>query len=151
MRGGCRKGDQCQYVHPKLCRKALETRVCANKRCRFYHVNGTKFTNENDLPTPLQAQQEIQLQTPTRILQRPTPYSDAVKWQAADSVQVVSGSEKQPQSSSCATNDRGTNDFLEVKQQIKVMQDQIQLLIALTKSNPQFQPADQCCSKMGRH
>ena len=151
MRGGCKKGEKCQYVHPKLCRKALETRVCANKRCRFYHVNGTKFTNENELHTQDHAQQENQCQTPTRILQRPTPYSDAVKWQTADSVQqVVSGSERQPQSSSSATNDRGTNDFLEVKQQIKVMQDQIQLLIALTKSNPQqFQPADQCCSKMG--
>ena len=51
-RGGCDKGAQCQYVHPQLCRKALATRTCMNKNCRFYHVSGTKFSDKNSTETP---------------------------------------------------------------------------------------------------
>ena len=44
--GGCKKGKECQFLHPQLCKKALNTRTCLNKNCHYYHVQGTKLTNE---------------------------------------------------------------------------------------------------------
>ena len=50
------------------------------------------------------------------------------------------------------SNGTGGNDFLELKQQIKLMQEQIQLLISFTKLQaPQFPPPNPIVGWPARH
>ena len=39
---GCRRGTECKYFHPKLCRQSEISRSCMNGDCRFVHLKGTK-------------------------------------------------------------------------------------------------------------
>ena len=138
-RGGCKKGEQCPYTHPKLCRRGLDSRVCTNKRCKFYHVSGTKFSIENRTNESPDDDGVSERPTPTRILQR--TYSS-----------IVSNGKKLKNSFSNNNNpDNGSNnleddwapsnrcDFLELKHQMKALQDQIQMLFSVMKPQiPQF-------------
>lgn len=39
---GCRRGKECKYYHPKLCRQSEISRSCMNRDCSFVHLKGTK-------------------------------------------------------------------------------------------------------------
>ena len=41
-RYGCTKNNSCKYFHPSMCKYSLETRVCTNLKCGYFHVKGTK-------------------------------------------------------------------------------------------------------------
>ena len=138
-RGGCKKGNQCAFVHPKLCRRALETRICTNQKCRMYHVTGTKFSKEEE------PEMEREEHVPRRILQRSTPFRDALV-RPARSQQNPTIAQRNSRSDSEGIEDNlaGSGDFLEMKQQMKLMQEQIQLLISITKSQSgHFHPPPQ--------
>ena len=132
--GGCKKGDQCNYVHPKLCRRALDSRVCTNERCRFYHVTGTRFTRPADVEirgSP--ARQETQ-PVPKKMLQRPTQHRNAPQ----DRNDTGNHSQNVRDENSHDIT-RGNEPpvpqeyFLEMKQQIRSMQDQMMLLVSILK------------------
>ena len=60
---GCTKGEKCEYFHPKMCQKSVETRTCAVQDCKLQHVAGTNravtgvSTSEpTDLPSKTTAQ-----------------------------------------------------------------------------------------------
>ena len=38
---GCKKGKDCKFFHPKLCRESETNRCCFNKDCTFHHLKGT--------------------------------------------------------------------------------------------------------------
>ena len=42
---GCKKGSQCEFLHPKLCRGSeSKEKVCPNPAtCKFFHTEGTRF------------------------------------------------------------------------------------------------------------
>jgi hypothetical protein len=40
-RRGCKKGKDCKFFHPKLCRDSENTRCCFNADCTFHHLKGT--------------------------------------------------------------------------------------------------------------
>lgn len=40
-RGGCKK-DNCSFFHPKLCTISIKSRKCSRKNCNLFHVKGTK-------------------------------------------------------------------------------------------------------------
>ena len=44
---GCKKGNSCKYLHPRLCRDSVNKRVCLNRECKFVHL---KFTRRNEIP-----------------------------------------------------------------------------------------------------
>ena len=150
-RGGCKKGESCNYVHPKLCQRALDTRVCTNNRCRFYHVTGTNSTNmsdarigPNDSPT---APRRI-LQRPA-LLQRQAPYRDSPQGPEVSSAQSVNTSAPENRHGhSNHENSRGGDSpphsdpdaFLEMKQQMRTMQDQMILIMTLLKPTTSNQP-----------
>ena len=46
-RGGCTKGKNCQDFHPNTCWESLETKQCSRRKCRYFHLNGTKLTYED--------------------------------------------------------------------------------------------------------
>lgn len=41
-RFGCKKGEDCSYFHPALCKFSVTKRLCTNENCTFVHVKGTK-------------------------------------------------------------------------------------------------------------
>ena len=45
---GCKKGKDCQYYHPHMCRESLNSKTCSRPYCKYYHVNGT-VKSENDV------------------------------------------------------------------------------------------------------
>ena len=136
-RGGCKKGANCQFTHPNLCRSALERRVCVNKRCSFYHVTGTKFMNEETVLSRNSSERPA----PTSILQRPAqrPYRDALlkdqQYSTANTQQ--SPTYNRPPEIDNRYSDNGSDfnsrDFLELKQQMKTMMDQMQMLMTIIK------------------
>lgn len=38
---GCKKGDECSYFHPTLCKHSVQKRCCTNDSCTFVHLKGT--------------------------------------------------------------------------------------------------------------
>ena len=45
---GCRGGSECDKLHPKMCRHSLRNKECPYEKCRFYHVNGTRYVPEKN-------------------------------------------------------------------------------------------------------
>ena len=39
---GCRRGKNCMYFHPRLCRNSTEMKVCLAKTCKDVHLVGTQ-------------------------------------------------------------------------------------------------------------
>ena len=42
QRRGCTLGAQCQFLHPKMCRSSLRERRCYREDCTYMHIKGTK-------------------------------------------------------------------------------------------------------------
>ena len=38
---GCRRGNDCKFFHPTLCKFSVKSRLCTNKSCKFTHLRGT--------------------------------------------------------------------------------------------------------------
>ena len=122
-------------MHPRLCRKALETKVCTNKRCKFYHVPGTKFLEDAELDSVNSKQYTI-LKRPVEktpnedqfneVLKRATPRPD----KSGNIARQGQNQQNQTGLTACETQ---ASDFLEIKKEIKAMQEQIQLLLTLAK------------------
>ena len=50
-RGGCTKGKGCKDFHPKVCYESMEKKQCSRGNCRFYHLNGTVSTHDDEFKT----------------------------------------------------------------------------------------------------
>ena len=48
-RGGCVRGDSCRFHHPPLCWKVEKGEPCLRRNCSFLHPKGIKITQEEDL------------------------------------------------------------------------------------------------------
>ena len=46
-KAGCKKGSSCSDFHPKACWESMERKECSRIKCRYFHLNGTKGTYEN--------------------------------------------------------------------------------------------------------
>ena len=129
-RGGCKKGKNCEFVHPRLC-NSYKSGVCSRAKCGLFHVNGIKFQVETDnkrvvlqrhtalardaQPSPRhEVREDIK---PDRAHYRST-YADACSANRTDKTPVRN--EMVPNS----------NDFLEMKMQLKLLQDQFQMLFS---------------------
>ena len=40
-RQGCKRGKDCRYWHPRLCRDSLKNLLCTKEDCTFFHLKGT--------------------------------------------------------------------------------------------------------------
>ena len=45
---GCKKGDNCQYFHPTLCKFSVSKRACFNPDCTFVHLKGTNRSRQRN-------------------------------------------------------------------------------------------------------
>ena len=51
---GCKRGSNCKFYHPVLCRYSVRDRLCTNENCTFVHLKGTKRRKDNDfIPTEI--------------------------------------------------------------------------------------------------
>lgn len=64
---GCKKGSNCGYYHPPLCKFSVRSRKCTNDKCTYPHLKGTvrknvqqtaRASNENTRPKSLQINSE---------------------------------------------------------------------------------------------
>lgn len=44
---GCKRGKDCQFYHPHMCRESLQSKTCSRTYCKYNHVRGT-FKSENN-------------------------------------------------------------------------------------------------------
>ena len=44
---GCSKGNDCKYLHPKLCNNSVLKRVCLNEDCQYTHLKHTRRHQDN--------------------------------------------------------------------------------------------------------
>ena len=125
QRGGCKKGQDCAFVHPNMCQSSLQRRKCFKKGCHRYHVRGTQFSSADADHVQPQAQHSVQAAIPQNVNKS---YSDIVR-KSPYSLRKPDDPKLYPESPPSQNH-----DFLELKLQMKVMQDQIlQLMLALTK------------------
>ena len=61
--GGCKKSN-CKDLHPKVCHDSLDNRECGRKKCKFFHLNNTRRTIEEE--TPIRRQANLPLDTRVR-------------------------------------------------------------------------------------
>ena len=40
-KNGCKKGIECKFDHPTLCRNSVKKRLCTNQQCTYVHLAGT--------------------------------------------------------------------------------------------------------------
>ena len=79
-RGGCTKDKNCKDFHPKVCHESMERKECSRRKCRFYHLNGTKHTYNDEevlmsrLNPTFRDDRRIHSDPPRRILQRNSQY-----------------------------------------------------------------------------
>ena len=45
---GCKQGKDCPYYHPHMCRESLRSKTCSREYCKYYHVQGTVKSGENE-------------------------------------------------------------------------------------------------------
>ena len=45
---GCKKGSNCEFFHPILCKFSAKNRLCTNLECKYTHLKGTKRRLEDD-------------------------------------------------------------------------------------------------------
>ena len=128
MKGGCKEGSKCKYVHPKLC-GSYRTGVCKRKNCSFYHVHNIKIQTESSpnesksldprhartIPERSGNRQPEAPPAPTRNFQRSQNASEA-------RFPPNNGPESQPGLVS-------QQDFLELKSQMKMIQETLQLIL----------------------
>ena len=46
-RGGCKFGEMCRYLHPKLCQNSVEMKMCLNESCKLAHLKYTKRSRQS--------------------------------------------------------------------------------------------------------
>ena len=125
-RGGCNKGTNCNFVHPKLC-NSYKSGVCRRPNCSFYHTKSTKISRDDFSSTPSTPRAD-RVSTvsqgdrgrqpdaaPMRILQRP------------QNIRERSSDSDMRQDNFLGQTDQ--RDFLEMKSQMKSIQETLQLLL----------------------
>ena len=43
---GCKRGNECTFYHPPLCKHSIKTGMCLKNDCKFHHLKGTKYSDE---------------------------------------------------------------------------------------------------------
>ena len=130
LRGGCKEGSSCSFVHPKLC-NSYKTRVCKRKNCSYFHVRNTKFSP--DETTGIST-------THVSPHDRDRPQRNEFRGPERQTTHIVQRPQHRESSNCAPSNNSGSDsltgngqvdqrDFLEMKTQIKMIQETLQLLL----------------------
>ena len=128
LKGGCKKGEDCKYLHPKICWSYNHGKVCHKTNCKFYQVKGTVFKKDEDFQ-----------HHPTADFPRAKTTNPSARTNAYD----------RPPHNGLPTNAVKENprdgftqhpDFLDMKQQMLILQEQMKILIGQRMQGPPHQP-----------
>ena len=107
-RYGCKKGDNCDFHHPVLCKYSVQKHLCTNAECTFVHLKGTKRKQSQapqDMNSTIPASQQGRSRTLSQISR----------------VQNVATSGHQATDSSI-----NSSHFLELKNVVQLMSNNLQ-------------------------
>ena len=156
-RGGCKKTD-CQFYHPKLCRKAMESRRCDNKYCKFYHVKGTKFGSEEETSPQIQNswrlprnQQISENENYTVLSRKHNEMPSNSRNMNQDSVNYQPSRQNNPYNSNDQFEPVRQQDFLEMKNQVQQLFNQITELMKLNPRTNLQNREERCCPAGRQH
>ena len=138
LKGGCNKGKDCKYAHPKLCWSLKSGKVCNRHECNFYHVKGTTFKKKNQY----QEERAVELngsEDQTRYDHRRANRSQSGDHRRTNRSQ--SGDHTaQPAAvfsdNNVNTSPQSSRDFLEIKHQITLIQEQMRFLLGVRMPLP---------------
>ena len=138
-KSGCKNGSQCQYVHPKLC-NSYKGGVCSREKCNFYHISGTKFESfdsslgqakhsppthsDNFVPTKNRSRSAFRREVADDDTSRPNT-------NARNLNQIQRSPNPDHNNPHLIYPQFDTRDFLEMKLQMKLIQEQIQMLLPI--------------------
>ena len=131
--GGCIKGKNCSYFHPPLCWNSEQNRTCSHTNCRFLHLPGTKVVvtspNKENHSIPTGTRQNI-IRT-SAYKPNSSSYSNAVTASLGNT----------PKEAETDQMKQIQDNFLDLKQSVKIIQEQMLLLM----SNRQPHNRSQMC------
>ena len=128
---GCKKGDKCAFFHPPLCWSSVDRGVCSRENCKFTHIIGTKFSQT----MPIRNDHDRHIDTPARNERRiETPYASAVRSSLSRDSALRPAPE--PVGVHRSQSNVENRNFLELRDQIQVMQSQIQQLLSMRVQSP---------------
>ena len=107
-RAGCRFGDECHYLHPKLCNNSVSMKTCYNESCKLVHLKFTKRSPPAIENHATNGRQSRNYQD-SRNYQYPVPNS----YEQRSSKQREQGYNNQPRWSSNNAQHNTQNPFLE--------------------------------------
>ena len=136
---GCKKGKQCEFLHPPLCWSSKQNGLCSIGNCRFFHLKGTKSKSNvgdeeqssrrhdihggrTNLPPISHARNNNNNITPTNRSRIPP-----------------SNTPTYPQNLDI---DSRIDNFLELKMQMKTIQEQLQFMMTAINSSERAGPRD---------
>ena len=138
---GCNKGKQCKLFPPPLCRSSINAVICLKNDCRYHHIKGTSFSNEDHVSNSVTASHVAAQQTASvgnisesrhvnkrsRPLPNQTSYANKVMGRQGDQ---QCGNQQHGESEVNGPQYSGIHsNFLELRHQIQQMQVQIQKFI----------------------
>ena len=127
-RSGCKEGKECTYVHPKLC-SSYRSGTCSRDKCGLYHIRGTKFRSPEEQITAraeLSTNNERAPRVTNNNRQQYLQHKRALQVQPLAACEMRSRPDDNYSSPPCPVEPR---DFLEIKSQLKSIQEQLQLLL----------------------
>ena len=134
LRGGCKKGNDCKYAHPKLCWSLKTGKMCLKPRCNFFHAKGTVFSQE----FPQSKSQDIRPPNPANNFRMQNDSSHMENQNKKRRNELNHKMESDRGHAVDSTNQCNTptlSDFLDLKQQMSVIQDQMRFLIHRTQQD----------------
>ena len=136
-RGGCKKGELCNFFHPNLCWQASGGFECNRKNCRFLHPFGIESASKNFKERESPQTDAPQLDNRKRGGTVSPSYAETLR-RNQNEVPTVSSPTDIPALQSYAHSSGRSigNDFLEIRQQLdmqyqtmKLMQQQLTSLM----------------------
>ena len=129
--GGCKKGKECQYAHPRLCWSYKKDKICSRNNCRFYHIKGTKLADTTDKAKSSERDFGFDIHaTERRAILKPRNDQDFGRNDYPSLQRNVR------KTNNVNIHEVQNNDFLELKQQMIMIQEQLQLLMSYRVQQP---------------
>lgn len=128
-RGGCKKGMGCTYHHPALCWKASNGSQCRRETCKFLHPKGIKSKNTSDA-VPIRGNPAMIRTSIPDVPRRRTENSPIV---------VQNNSDVRAESSTLRDEYQNVENggFLELRRQVQLVQEQLSELLRKEMQTPQ--------------
>ena len=147
-RGGCVRGDKCPFHHPPLCWKVEKGEPCLRKNCGFLHPKGIKITQDEYLSGDSVGQSQRPFARDIATSSSATPSSSV----RAD--RQVENVIREPEYANALKNQemaRLSESFLELSRTVQQIQEQLLVLTRRAAERPEPASSRGSCLCQNRH